>query len=325
VSILAGGHYIGYADGPASSNAFSAPHGIAFLPDGDLLVADADNHCIRLVSALNGTASTFAGMCGVSGYADGPATAASFWVPWGVTYDPWTGDVIVADTYNSLIRRIAAGSRAVSTVAGDRTRAFADGFGTAAKFSSPRATAINAAGTIFVADCVNNRIRAISAAGEVSTFAGGLPPPAGMANPEHFAQDGVGTAAAFYWPSGMVLDPVSNTLIVADQNTYLIRRVAMDGTVTTIAGTNYNRGVVDSPFATAAAFAWPLDVGIDSAGNIYVADYGGYAVRRIAPGGAVTTVVSGANTFRSLEALSVAADGTVYVSDTSGYAVRVIT
>jgi hypothetical protein len=222
--------------------------------------------------------------------------------------------VLVAEPYNSYIRRIAAGSRIVSTVAGDGTRAYADGAATAAKFQSPRGIAVNAAGTIFVADCQNDRIRTISVTGEVSTLAGGLLPPAGTST-LYFAQDGVGSGAAFQCPSGMVLDPVSNTLIVADQNTFRIRRVAMDGTVTTIAGSGI-RGSSDSEYATAATFTWPTDVGIDSAGNIYVADYTGLTVRRITPGGVVTTVASGSTTFRGVPyGIGVAPDGTVYVGE----------
>jgi DNA-binding beta-propeller fold protein YncE len=155
----------GFADGAGSAAKFHTPSGLALDEAGNLYVADTGNHAIRKVSP-QGMVSTLAGT-GMAGFRDGPGAQAQFNGPIGVAVDK-TGCVFVADTYNDRIRVIQANGQ-VSTLAGDEWPGYQDGTGTFARFDTPTALAVDAAGHIWVADTRNNAIRRVSPAGEVTT------------------------------------------------------------------------------------------------------------------------------------------------------------
>ena len=148
----------------------------------------------------------------------------------------------------------------MSTLAGNGTLGFAEGTGTTARFYQPTGLAFDAAGNMYVADNQNHRIRKITPAGVVSTFAG-----SGTAG---FA-DGTGTAAQFQGPFDVAVDAVGN-VYVADTYNYRIRKITPAGVVTTLAG-NANYGYADGDGA-AAKFYQPKGIVVDPAGNVYVAD-----------------------------------------------------
>ncbi|GAB3472282.1 hypothetical protein GCM10027321_45110 [Massilia terrae] len=211
----------------------------------------------------------------------------------------------------------------VSTVAGDGLAGTADGAAATSRFSDPYGVAIARDGTVYVADGGDsNRIRRIAPDGTVSTLAGGR---------EGYA-DGPAVSAAFDTPSGLALDGNGN-LYVADTGNHVVRRIAHDGTVSTIAG-NGRPGFADGKGA-AAQFNGPVGVAVDRAGIVYVADTYNDRIRRIAPDGTVSTV-AGAGApdnadgpaasagFDTPTALAVAADGTIYVADTGNNAIRKI-
>lgn len=211
----------------------------------------------------------------------------------------------------------------LTTLAGSGVGGAADGAAATSRFSDPFGVVVDAVGNVFVADGGDsNRIRRISPAGEVSTFAGAK---------EGFA-DGVGTAAAFNTPSGLAIDRKGN-LIVADTANHAIRRIAPNGTVTTLAG-NGKPGQADG-VGIAAQFNGPVAVALDKAGNVFVADTYNDSIRRIAPDGTVSTVAGtghpGANdgsaraaSFDTPSGIAVGRDGTLYVADTGNDAVRVV-
>ena len=176
VTTLAGGQGAGFADGPAAQARFSAPGGIVISADGRrIVVADRNNHRIRELRR-DGTGAwtvrTLAGS-GQPGRADGTASEASFRLPGGVALAP-NGDVLVADTDNSLIRRIDAAG-VVSTLAGG-SEGSTDGPAGEARFRQPQNLIVDPQGRIIVADTGNNLLRLIGADGRVSRIAG-LPPP----------------------------------------------------------------------------------------------------------------------------------------------------
>ena len=163
----------------------------------------------------------------------------------------------------------AAGANAnevVSTLAGGEY-GFADGVGAEAKFGTLSGLAIDARGTLYVADTGNNAIRRITPDGRVTTIAGD-----GVAG----YQDGPGPQARFNAPIGIAVD-ASGRMIVADTYNDRLRAIAPDGTVTTIAGSG-EPGLLDGA-ADLARFDTPCGVAIDASGRIYVADTGNNIIR----------------------------------------------
>ena len=155
VSTFAGSGFATYVDGEGLSASFRNPLGVAVDSDGAVYVGDWGNHRIRKINP-SGTVSTLAGS-GTAAFANGVGLAASFNGPRGVAVDS-TGSVYVADESNHRIRKISP-SGAVSTFAGSGSATFANGGGLAASFNSPSGVAVDAYGTVYVADYANHRIR----------------------------------------------------------------------------------------------------------------------------------------------------------------------
>jgi DNA-binding beta-propeller fold protein YncE len=196
VATLAGSGSAAFADGTGTSASFSYPSGVAVIPSsGVIVVADKNNHLIRLVTPL-GIVTTLAGS-GSAAFADGAGAAASFFSPAGVAVVPSNGMIVVADQLNHRIRLVTYPGGVVTTLAGSGSAAFADGAGAAASFFSPAGVAVVPSnGMIVVADQLNHRIRlATYPGGVVTTLAGGS---GGFA-------DGTGTAARFNSPQGVAV------------------------------------------------------------------------------------------------------------------------
>lgn len=219
----------------------------------------------------------FAGS-GVAGHLDGPKERARFNWPTDVAVAPdWT--VYVADFGNHRLRRIAPDGQ-VTTLAGD-VEGFADGKGTAARFSGPNAIVLGPDGNLYVADAGNARIRRVTPSGVATTVAGdGV---RGML-------DGPGTKARFAYPTGLAFAP-DGRLYVVDRWAHSVRAVAPDGTVTTVAGDGI-QGFLDGP-GPEARFDNPLAATWDPHWGLVVADSGNHAIRRIDRGGQVTTLAGG--------------------------------
>ncbi len=145
----------GYADGTGAAAKFDDPAGVAVDASGNVYVADWGNNRIRKVSPV-GVVTTLAGS--TRGYSDGTGASAKFSNPTGVAVDE-AGNVYVADWGNNRIRKVSPAG-VVTTLAGS-TKGYADGTGAAAQFSLPKAVAIDGAGTIYVGDHGNHRIRKI--------------------------------------------------------------------------------------------------------------------------------------------------------------------
>jgi sugar lactone lactonase YvrE len=312
----------GQVDGAGSAARFSSPADVAFDAAGNLYVADTGNHTVRKIDKT-GTVSTFAGQAGVGGSTDG-STSARFNRPSGLAVGA-TGNVYVADTDNSTIRMISTAGVVTTLVGCAGAAGSSDGTGTAAGFSGPSGIAVAATGDLYVSDTLNDTIRMVTSAGVVTTIAG----VAGASG----LLDGVGSAARFHGPQGLVLDSNGN-LFVADTNNNAIRRIVLaSGTVTTVAGQSGAAGDEDGA-VTRAQFHFPSGIGVDAAGNLYIADTDNNALRQIAPSGAVNTPAGLAGSSGSVDGVgtaarfflptgvTVSAAGDVYMADTNNHTIR---
>jgi trimeric autotransporter adhesin len=251
----------------SSATTFTSPVGVVVDGNGNTYVTEPFQHRLRKVAA-DGTVTTIG--TGVSGADDGDLATASFNRPVGLAVDA-AGNVFVADQGNHKVRKIATDGT-VSTVAGD---------GTTTVFSYPTAVALDAAGNIFVADQGHHRIAKVAPDGTVSTLAG-----SGTAG----EADGAGVAAQFNNPYALAID--GGTLYVVEYGKNRIRKVAADGTVSTLAGAGA-AGFADGPGAQ-ATFTQPIALTVRE-GNVYVVDgalpesFYGDRIRRIKPDGTVST------------------------------------
>ncbi len=268
----------GSADGTGALAGFYLPNGIAADSFGTLYVADTGNDTLRKI-APGAIVTTLAGTAGTVGHADGTGAVASFNGPSGVAVDT-SGNVYVADTVNSTIRKVTP-LGVVSTLAGTAlVTGSADGTGALASFYLPSALTTDSAGNVYVADTYNSTIRQITPAGVVTTLAGS----AGLVG----STDATGSLARFNLPGGIARDSLGN-LYVADTRNNTIRKIAPGAVVRTLAGTAGTVGHADGTGA-AASFNAPTGIVADAAGNLYVADRGNSTVRKITPAGVVTTV-----------------------------------
>jgi sugar lactone lactonase YvrE len=267
----------GASDGAGTVARFNSPMGITIDSADNLYVADYGNDTIRKITP-SGNVSTVAGSAPGIGSTDGSGTLASFNQPYGVATDS-IGNVYVADTWNSTIRKIDPAGQ-VTTFAGT-ARPFGyilgtDGTGAAASFTCPHGVATDRSGYVYVADTCNNTIRKITPAGVVTTLAG----TAGLRG----SVDGYGAAARFNNPQGVAVDGAGN-VYVSDTWNFTIRKIAPDGLVTTFAGTAGSQGSADG-IGAAATFTSPESMATDGSGNLFVVDSGG--VRKITSNGKVT-------------------------------------
>jgi sugar lactone lactonase YvrE len=274
VSTLAGNGEAGFADGTGTDAQFALPTGIAVDSQGNIYVADFDNHRIRLITT-KGVVSTLAGK-GSPGFADGNSQEAQFNNPAGVAVDS-TGNVYVSDQANHCIRKISPAGQ-VTTLAGNGKTGFSDGNGLSSQFAFPTGIALDKKGNLLVADRDNHRVRLISPRGQVSTLAG-----TGKAG----YSEGKTTTALFNAPNGITADQEGN-VYVAEYGGNRIRKISLQGEVRTLAG-NGTPGYNDGGYQT-SQFNHPSGIAVDRQGNVYVADAGNSCIRMISPTGNVSTL-----------------------------------
>jgi sugar lactone lactonase YvrE len=206
-----------------------------------------------------------------------------------------------------------------------------DGPGSAARFYAAYGVAVDSASNVYVADTSNHTIRKVTPGGTVTTLAG-------QAGSDGSA-DGTGSAARFSFPFGVAVDSAGN-LYVADRNNHTVRKVTPGGAVTTLAGLAGSSGSTDGA-GSAARFYSPYGVAVDSAGNVYVADRGNFTIRKVTPGGVVTTLAGQAGSWGSADGTGSAARfgdgsfgpsgvavdsaGNVYVADHGNFTIRKVT
>ena len=258
----------GSVDGTGSAARFSRPIGIAVDSAGTVYVSD--NNTIRQITS-GGVVTTIAGLAGSSGSADGTGSAARFFNPRGIAVDSG-GTLYVVDSNNQTIRKITAGGVVTTLVGQVGVSGFVDGTGSAARFNFPQGITVDSTGTMYLADTSNQSIRQVTAAGVVTTLAGGGPASGGWL-------DATGTAARFSNPQGIAVDSTGN-LYVSDSGSNTIRKITAGAVVTTVAGDPFWAGADDGGYTR---FNLPQGVAVDAHGAVYVADARNNTIRTSAP------------------------------------------
>ena len=311
-------------DGTGSAARFNFPFGLAVDNYDNVYVAEETSDTIRQITH-QGVVSTLAGSPNLSGFTDGVGTSARFYGPSGLAVDRF-GRIWVADNWNNTLRTVTRLGE-VATLAGDGRSSSVDGPGASARFQSPCAPAVDAAGNVYIPDHGGHTIRRVTPSGEVTTFAGCAGEPGCV--------DGVGPAARFKKPNAVALDAAGN-LYVSDSGNKAVRKITPSGVVTTMAG---NAKVPDNLDGSgpAAGFNDLVALAVDRSGQVYVADGQTHAIWRITPAGVVSLFAGTAGTPGSVDAVGAAASfdnpyglamdaaGNLYVSEYTNSTIRKVT
>ncbi len=254
--------------GPATSAQLSRPYGVAFDKTGNLYIADPVYGAIRRVTP-DGIISTFLQMPSPSG-------------PTGLAVDS-AGNLYIADQWNNLVLKVSSGGT-VTTVAGNGTAGFSGdgGAAAAAQLNAPRGVAVDAAGSLYIADALNSRIRKVSSDGIITTLAGN-------GSLSYSGDGGLAANAQLSGPRGLAVDGSGN-LFIADFDNNMVRKISASGIIITVAGNGVAGFSGDSGRATSAQLNGPWGVAVDRTGNLFIADSANNRIRRVSPSGIITTV-----------------------------------
>ncbi|MFL0251443.1 hypothetical protein ACJDT4_13565 [Clostridium neuense] len=291
ISTIAGKVQSGYAgDGTSAINAqFSDPIGIAIDKADNIYIADNFNNRVRKIDAQTGNISTVAGN-GTNARAgdNGPATSASFKNVMDVAVDK-DFNIYIADSNGHSIRKVAAATGNIYTIAGTGTAGDTgnDGPATSATLQNPNSVKIDDSGNIYISDCVNNKIKKVDATTQKITTIGGTGLNA------YGGDDGLAINADIGRPSILALDHSGNVYVPSN---CLIRKIDVStGIISRFAGS-----VVDAPYggyrgdngaSINAALNYPQGVATDKQNNIYIADTNNNRVRKIdAATGNISTI-----------------------------------
>ncbi|MFJ8973793.1 RICIN domain-containing protein [Streptomyces anulatus] len=284
ISTVAGTGVAGFAgDNDAALSAqLKVPFGIAVDSTGTLYFSDFSNNRVRRVTT-DGKISTVAGT-GTPGYGGdgGPAASAQLKGPREVAVDG-TGAVYVADAANNRVRKITADGK-ISTVAGTGAAGSGgdNGRAASAQLNQPFGVAVDSTGALYIAELGSHRIRKITADGKITRFAGtGVAGSAG--------DGGLAGSAQLNTPYAVVVDR-DDAVYIADSGNHRVRRVAVDGKISTVAGTGAAGFAGDGGPATAAKLNRPYGIVVDTTGSLYISEYGNHRVRRVAVDGKISTV-----------------------------------
>jgi sugar lactone lactonase YvrE len=264
--------------GPAVSAPLTRPESVAVDSKGNLFIADTVNNRIRMVT-LDGIINTVGGN-GTHGYSGdgGRATSALLNRPEHVTVDS-AGNLYIADIFDKRIRKVTPAG-VITTVAGNGTQGLGGdgGRATSAQLSYPQGMTVDSANNLYIAD--SGRVRKVSPAGVITTVAG-------KENGIIFIRDGIPATTCGIYPYDVVVDSGGNLYIAANNR---ILKVLPSGILLTVAGNGIPGYSGDGGLATEAQLGWASSIAMDSANNLYITDSDNFCVRKVTPGGIITTV-----------------------------------
>jgi hypothetical protein len=294
ISTVAGLQYVGniystrYSGdgGPATSAYLSNPSAVVFNHAGDMFIADYSNNVIRRVDAITGIISTYAGNNNGSTSDSSPATSIRLNNPIALAID--TADKLyIADSRNNLIRKVDT-SGMMTTVAGHYGYYGAPTYGqlaTNSVLNHPQGVAVDTVGNLYIADTSNGVVSKVDTNGIITRFAGGS-----TSYVTNFGDGGPATGATLNLPTQLALN-AAGELYITDPGNGVIRRVDVNGIITTVAGYSYSSGgnLYDpaGTAATSAPLSAPSGIAIDTVGNLLISDTGDQTVWRVGPAGAV--------------------------------------
>jgi len=328
VTTIAGG-FIGDAN-PATAASLNLPKDVTVDSLGNIYIADTYNHRVRKVDT-SGIITTLAGT-GFNGFSGngGPATAATLFWPQGTAVDS-SGNVFIADSLNYVVRKVDIGGT-ITAFAGDGNNGYTGDGGpaTAASLGFPASLSVDALDNLYIVDQDSFVVRKVDTSGTITTVAGD--------GTYGFGGDGgPATAAQLSLPFGVALDSTGN-LYIADLYNNRVRMVDTSGTITTVAGNGTCAFTGDGGPASAASLCFPFDVGVDSAGNLYIVDAGNLRIRSVSPTGVITTLAGNGEyghagdggpaadaRFGDPYAVALDALGSIYVADDTFSRIRKIT
>lgn len=322
-----GGTYAGDG-GPATQAKLNLPGDIVVDGIGNIYIADSENQRIRKVDYYSGKIETVAGN-GTAGFAGdgGNALDAQLNFPQGVAVDG-SGTVFISDTNNHRIRAVKNGI--INTVAGNGDTVY-NGNGesaTASSLNSPQKIYFYT--QLYICDLMHHMIRKLVDSSYLILTAGN-----GTAG---YSDGYPATQKMLNLPNGISIDR-NGIIYIADTGNQRIRKVSTDNTISTVAGSGAKGFSGDGGDALQASFSDPMDVEVDTKGNIYVADFNNHRIRMISPSGIITTIAgNGLTTYNSYDegkyattvglynpgGLSIDKNGNLYIADRLHHLIRVI-
>jgi sugar lactone lactonase YvrE len=269
---------------PAATSALFGPTSVTLAPDGPIVFTEDGSHRVRAIDQA-GNLVTLAGD-GVNRFGGdgGPPLDAQFGLTTSVSRDR-AGRFVVTDFGNARVRRIDPCTGLVETIAGSGDVGFGGDGGPALEAGmSPIDAVQDADGNLFIPDTNNDRIRKVDPFGTITTVVG-------LGVRGYAGDGGPATAALINRPWGIELD-ASGAFYIADFENHAVRRVA-DGIITTLAGTGVAGYNGDAIPATSAMLTHPIDVAVDAAGNLYIADHHNHRIRRVDAATQLISTVAG--------------------------------
>jgi hypothetical protein len=324
--------------GNASAALLYSPSCVATHDYEDVYIADQGNHVIRKVNA-SGAITTYAGKgaAGNSGN-NGPADSCELNDPFSVALDG-SGNLYIADYLSNVIRKVNVSTGVITTVAGTGTAGYTGdgGAATNATLFYPYGVAVDGYGDLFIADAGNNVIREVTLSGYIQTVVGnGTGAGLSLGDGGYTGDGGPAYSAELNFPTGIAVDIYGNKFI-ADAANNAIRKVSTTDTITTLAGVGMAGYSGDGGYAADAAINFATGVAVDASGNVYIADQGNNAVRKVNTSGKISTIAGNGTAgyggdagpavnaqLSAPKGVAVDGSGLIYIADAGNNAVRII-